>query len=272
MKDILVHARDFRERTAACRYGAQLATAFGAALTAVYASPSTEYLGSAFGAELAGVMTAQLQEHIAEAVQGGEPFRQWAASIGVPQAEWLVADGMPVDALVVASTRHDVLIVDHAEDARVAAWDMPGLILRSACASLVLPRHEVEYEPAGRVAIAWNGSPEAMRAVHSALPLLQGRTVLLLRGEERSRYPYLEWHPPFDIEAYLAQRGVTVTTRPIDARKDEAGIALLDEAASFGASLLVMGAYGRTRFGEWLLGGATRDALTWARLPVLLQH
>jgi nucleotide-binding universal stress UspA family protein len=33
-----------------------------------------------------------------------------------------------------------------------------------------------------------------------------------------------------------------------------------------------MGAYGRTRFSEWVFGGATRYVLTEAPLPVFMRH
>jgi nucleotide-binding universal stress UspA family protein len=33
-----------------------------------------------------------------------------------------------------------------------------------------------------------------------------------------------------------------------------------------------MGAYGRTRFSEWVFGGATRQVVAEAELPVLLRH
>jgi nucleotide-binding universal stress UspA family protein len=39
-----------------------------------------------------------------------------------------------------------------------------------------------------------------------------------------------------------------------------------------GADLLVMGAYGRSRFSEWALGGATRQVLNRAHLPVFMRH
>jgi nucleotide-binding universal stress UspA family protein len=38
------------------------------------------------------------------------------------------------------------------------------------------------------------------------------------------------------------------------------------------ADLLVMGAYGHSRFREFLLGGATRDMLEHAAVPVLMAH
>jgi nucleotide-binding universal stress UspA family protein len=38
------------------------------------------------------------------------------------------------------------------------------------------------------------------------------------------------------------------------------------------ADLLVMGAYGHSRLREAILGGATRDLLETAEVPVLLAH
>ncbi|MCB1577287.1 MAG: universal stress protein, partial [Xanthomonadales bacterium] len=53
---------------------------------------------------------------------------------------------------------------------------------------------------------------------------------------------------------------------------DEAGVRLLDECAALSADLLIMGMYGRGRFSEWIVGGATRHVLQHATLPVLLCH
>jgi nucleotide-binding universal stress UspA family protein len=45
--------------------------------------------------------------------------------------------------------------------------------------------------------------------------------------------------------------------------------ALLALATAEGADLVVMGAYGRTRLRELVLGGATRDMLRTSTIPVL---
>ncbi|MHC4048161.1 universal stress protein, partial [Bradyrhizobium sp. 23AC] len=42
--------------------------------------------------------------------------------------------------------------------------------------------------------------------------------------------------------------------------------------ASCRADLLVMGAYGHSRFREFILGGATRSILTRPPIPVLFSH
>jgi nucleotide-binding universal stress UspA family protein len=93
-----------------------------------------------------------------------------------------------------------------------------------------------------------------------------------MRGEERDKYPGLEWEPPFNIMDYLRRHGVTAEQRTIHAKHDDVGQVLLDEAMKFRADMLVMGAYGRSRFSEWMLGGATRHVLTWADIPVLMRH
>ena len=38
------------------------------------------------------------------------------------------------------------------------------------------------------------------------------------------------------------------------------------------AGLIVMGAFGRPRLGEWVLGGATRNVLEHMTVPVFMAH
>jgi nucleotide-binding universal stress UspA family protein len=71
---------------------------------------------------------------------------------------------------------------------------------------------------------------------------------------------------------YLRSHGVAAEQHHVTGKHDDVGEVLLDEAMKFGAELFVMGAYGRSRFSEWMLGGATRHVLTWADIPVLLRH
>lgn len=272
MQDILVYVRDFQQRTRATHYGAQLAAAQGASLTGLYACPSPMYVAPAYGPELMSAFIENMRELVDDAIKARTKFLADTAADGVADAQWVVAEGDPVDAVTQATTRHDLLVLDHPPDAHGPAWDIPGLVLRAGVACLVLPHRDIDYQPFERGAIAWNGSPESMRAVHAALPFLAGKQVLLMRGEEREKYPGLEWHPPFDIETYLRRRGVGVVPHAITAKPDAVGSELLEQAGKFRADFLVMGAYGRSRFSEWMLGGATRDVLSWAELPLLLRH
>lgn len=272
MRDILIHVRDFESHSPAAHFGVHLAAKFGASVTTVYACPMSNYVGPMFAPDLMTAVMENTRRLVRDAVQAKQKFVEWAASQGVPQFEWLVAEGEPVDALVQAATRNDLLVLDHGDENRGSPWGTPGLILKVGVPCIVVPHGGAHFAPFDRIAIGWNGSPEAMRAVHAALPFLQGKQVLLLWGEEREKYNSVEWEPPFNIHAYLQRRGVTVEQHMVAAKHDEVGTALLEEAMQFRADLLVMGAYGRTRFSEWMLGGATRHMLAWANIPVLLCH
>ena len=46
----------------------------------------------------------------------------------------------------------------------------------------------------------------------------------------------------------------------------------MNEAAIVGAELIVVGAYGRSRLREMLLGGVTRELLTRSTVPLLMAH
>lgn len=277
MQDILIYARDFKTQTPALDHGMRLAVESGAAVTGVYAYPSPLYDGLRYGrgagsAVVVKALCEDTRDRVLEAERAGGTWLERAQSAGIRHAQWVVVVGDATDALVAASTHHDLVVLDRDPDTHADAWDLPGLILRSACPCFVLPRDAAAVRPVDRIAIGWNGSPEATRAVHAALPFVPGREVLLLRGEERDRYAALDWHPPFEVEAYLVRHGAKLTSRSLEATPDGVGAALLRSAAEFGASLLIMGAFGHTRFSEWLLGGATRDVLALARMPLLLRH
>lgn len=156
------------------------------------------------------------------------------------------------------------------------AWGSPTqvgqLVMASGGACVVVPPDWREGAVSTCAMIGWNGSPEAIRATRAALPLLRraGR-VVVLSGTRRSHY-MANWDPPFDLSTYLARHGIAHEVVDWPARDEGEGSSLLPVAREIGADLLVMGAYGRTRFSEWLFGGATREVLHEAPIPVLMQR
>lgn len=272
MKDILIHVRELKERTPAGYYGMRLAAGFGASATGVFVYPPAAAYAPAYNPELLAAVLQNMRELEHEALHARQSFLTWATSLGVPQADWLVAEGDIGPALAQAATRHDLLVVDHAAPDDRLGWDVPDTILRAGVPCLVTPHDARGYRAIERIAVGWNGSPEATRALHAALPFMRGKQALLMTGELRDTYHGVSWRTPFDVVAYLERHGVTVTQTAVTAAPVDAGGDLLEEAGHFHADLLVMGAYGRNRFSEWLLGGATRYVLAWAEMPVLLQH
>lgn len=139
----------------------------------------------------------------------------------------------------------------------------PVLILPSIYRFSALPTHAI---------IAWDGSMTAARAITGSLPLLKraGKVGLVVFNPGERPDTHGE-QPGADMALYLSRQGVSVEVM-VRETTTEAGDALLSLCADEGADLLVMGAYGHSRFRELLLGGATRQILDSMIVPVLMAH
>jgi nucleotide-binding universal stress UspA family protein len=146
----------------------------------------------------------------------------------------------------------------------LAGQPIDHLILSAGGPVLMLPRRGGDPAMGRRPVVAWNGSREAARALKDALPfLVTAEAVILLAGGERAA-------ASLDAAVALLRRhAVRAQTRQLPAFHGGAGAALLEAAAAEGADLLVMGAYGHSRLREIVLGGATREVLRQADIPVL---
>jgi nucleotide-binding universal stress UspA family protein len=79
-------------------------------------------------------------------------------------------------------------------------------------------------------------------------------------------------HSSEELAKNLARHGIDVILDRLDAAGRSIGDVLTREVASCNADLLVMGAYGHSRFREFILGGATRSMLSKPLLPILFSH
>lgn len=131
------------------------------------------------------------------------------------------------------------------------------------------------YEPKSefkRIVIGWNESKEALNAVRRALPLLKKAEFVSIaiinpptHGPERS-------DPGGRLSEFLSRHGVHVEISVLAKTMPRISDVLARHAEDISADLMVMGAYGHSRFREAILGGATRGILENAKLPVFLSH
>ena len=121
------------------------------------------------------------------------------------------------------------------------------------------------------VAIAWDGGPTAARAVTAALPFLrEAGTVAILSADKPGAVPTAD---PHRLVAYLAWHGITAKPHAVSADGRSLSTALTEAAVDLGCDLLVMGAYGHSRFREMVLGGVTQDILRHPpALSILMAH
>jgi nucleotide-binding universal stress UspA family protein len=192
--------------------------------------------------------------------------------------EWIVATGSADDELARYARRADLAVVgqdDPFDPESYVGEHFPENVVMSAGRPVLLVPFSGSFVHVGRrIMIAWDGSREATRAVHDALPLLKLSelvtvvTINAMDGEvPGSRVP------GSDLATLLARHGVKITTLDIEGVKDvPIGDMLLARVEDTSADLVVMGGYGHTRWQELILGGATRTVLQSMTVPVLMSH
>jgi len=153
--------------------------------------------------------------------------------------------------------------LEAAVEAALFEGQVPVLIVPDAGGSGVTPR---------RVVVAWNQSNEAMSAIRKALPLLKSADLVDItvidppaHGPERS-------DPGGQLSQWLARHGVHVEVSVLAKTMPRVSDVLNRHVRETNADLIVMGAYGHSRFREAILGGATRNMLELAEVPVLMSH
>lgn len=214
---------------------------------------------------------AGARRHEAEAWSGW--YLQALAEAGV-EGRWQVAQGDEVQSICHVAAGYDLMVIQRGEQGEPAPVGF-GIVSRSVFGSrvpvLVLPEHASTCAPGRRVLLAWNGSREAALAARGALPLLHAAdSVLVLDGSEDADWDPMA-PPRLDLSDWLARRRVNAQVRRF-AADGPSGPALLAAAHEAGADLIVMGAWGRSRISEMVLGGATRYLFMESDLPMLVAH
>ena len=175
--------------------------------------------------------------------------------------------------LVGMRARYSDLVVlnrPYGENATVDAEAVTEAALFEGAAPVLIVPGELT-EPFGkRILIAWNQSNEAMAAVRRAMPLLQAAESVEItiidpspNGPERS-------DPGGALGQMLTRQGVNTEISVLARTQPLISDILNRRATEIGADMIVMGAYSHSRFRQAILGGATRNMLEKAEVPVLM--
>lgn len=278
IKDICVHL-DGRSDAPRLAVAGRIAGLFGSHVTGLFLNILPEPRVSLIqDPDITALLVA---ETAAVRAEGDATERVLAARIRdlTPQGEVQRHD-IPVSRVGVvagsAARTSDLLIASRPYDADgTSRW--PGLVEAGLFASgrgvlLVPDRAAVADGPIGTVLVAWRDTREAARAVAEAMPLLRAaRNVIVAMAEGETASEAAGYEPGADIARHLSRHGVAVELRHL-AGWTEPSDALLHEIALTGAEFAVLGAYGHSRFREWITGGVTHDFLARCPVPMLMAH
>lgn len=204
-------------------------------------------------------------------------FEATAQRLGVKSFEKRTVDDEAAVGIGAQARCCDLAILGQVDqddrDSTVPADFAEYVVMSCGGPALIVPYRNIGHPLGDKVMIAWNGSMEATRAVHNAVPLLQRAKAveIAILNPAFSTDDVIGTPPGADLKAYLARHNINagIITHKSD---EEAGKALLTLAQNSGADLIVMGCYGHSRFREILLGGATRSMIKSTTIPLLMSH
>jgi nucleotide-binding universal stress UspA family protein len=270
LKSILLHADRDPHFDGRLRIAIQLAARHAAHLIGVFAYGPPLFAGYT-DPYVASEMIQMYRAEVEAAAKALKPkFDKAAASAGVSY-EWraeeaamdLGGQARYADLAIVGQTDPDDPGAQRVEDF------VQEVIMTSGGPVLAVP-YAGRFDNLGkRVLIAWNGTRESARAVRDAMVFLRDAESVVVYSVNAPDEDHI---PGTDIATHLARHDIKVDVERTVAKDIEVGDALLSAVADRGIDLLVMGAYGHSRFREFVLGGATRHLLQHMTAPTLFSH
>jgi nucleotide-binding universal stress UspA family protein len=198
-------------------------------------------------------------------------FRSIAAK-GSRQVEWRSALDLPTEFVAREARAADLVIIgrEHPLGDPYQSLDPGALLLRAGRPVLMVPNGPDRLR-ANRVVVAWKDTREARRALSDSLPFLHGaEKVFIVEVCEEHETETAQRHVS-DVMNYLTRHRIT-TSAGLMLHAGNVTDELLRITRTEQIDLLVAGAYGHSRLGEWVFGGVTRDLLRESPVCCLFSH
>jgi len=175
------------------------------------------------------------------------------------------------DVLAEHARQHDVTVMGCSRDGLLSERILfERVLFDSGRPIIVVPSDFQPSRAVAKIAIAWDDSAAAARALGDAKPLILGRSAVFLTVDGDKQFESGVGRATL-IET-AKRRGITATLASAERGDRDIGEVLQAEAQALEADLLVMGGYGHSTFRRIVLGSATGGILDALRMPVLLSH
>ena len=225
-----------------------------------------------------GINDVHRRRHTDQAEKIQKVFDKTATRDGI-SAEWRLDETTAVQVagkVVDHGKSSDLVVIGQQEENELTfdQQDLTGRLLVEGGRPVLFVPRSGRFETIGdNVLVAWNASRESVRAVFDAMPLLKRASKVSLLcidppASEKSNGEILGT----EIATSLARHGVTAEVVQDFASDISVGDEMLSRASDRDCGLIVMGAYGHSRFREMVFGGATRHVLKHMTMPVLMSH
>jgi nucleotide-binding universal stress UspA family protein len=272
-KTVMVGLAMDRRNDACLRVAGDVAERFGARIIGVAASdirPPMYFAEGDFAQKLFDEEAAAIERRLSELEA------EFRASVErrATAVEWRSARTLPVPYMLQQARAADILVIGARPETLVdpsAAADPSDLLMQAGRPLIVVPS-TVEWLDLRSVLVAWKDVREARRAVFDALPILAAAkevTIAEIPEQDGRRADALA--RVADVAAWLCGHGIAANTVVPEKAGGVTG-QLQNIAANIGAGAVIAGAYGHSRFREWVLSGVTRHLATESRRCAFLSR
>lgn len=274
-KTILVHVNEAPQSVARYHLAAHIAMLGKGHLTGLATTGLSRYYRQTVAMDFASPEIAPYIEGMRKRAQDAlAHFGTVVGALVIDQPTRRLVDDEAEDSLSALARYCDLCVVSHYKHHDLPPGERPNMAAditaASGCPVLLVPGAWTAVAPFRHVVLAWNASRESARAMHAAMPFLQGAAVVDIAIFDDARHPpNADIQPAATIREALARHGVAAEVIERQSTGDISG-ALMGVAKERGADLLVMGCYGHSRVRERLLGGVTKGVLAAMELPVLM--
>jgi nucleotide-binding universal stress UspA family protein len=271
-KTILVHVEPGPGSDERIQMAVEVAGMFDATLIGLGAEAFYPVFSSGYEAANGAVIEAMRERIIADMPITEERFRDLAAGVKAG-TRWISGMDFPAKELALHARAADLIVASRPQEHHNAAYSpAPSDLVMEAGAPVLFTAQPNMPLKAERIVVGWKDTRESRRALSDALPLLKRASKVFIVAIEGDTRPVSGERDLRDIVERLARHGVQAEFERVARTKTTIADDLEHAASRHGADLIVTGAYGHTRFREWMLGGVTEDLLAASSKCVLFSH
>ena len=207
---------------------------------------------------------AESEAQFHEVFKGFSKHTEWRSTITrEPMADYIAAQACSADIILTSVSPSDFYEGPNGVNA--------GEIIMQAGRPVIVVPSAVKNLNLENILIGWKDTREARRAIADALPILKLATqVTVVEICAESEVEVAEQRLA-EVIAWLVRHGIAA--KPVvSVSVDTDATQFISIAKQHNADLVVAGAYGHSRFRQWVLGGVTNDLLRLADFSSLLSH
>jgi len=187
-------------------------------------------------------------------------------------ANFLEEKDTTIERLVFLAQQSDLVVMGRAKQRQGLSPDTLERLVRHGGRPVILAATMAPHTLTGTVMVCWNESDSVARAVAAAMPILvKAKRVVFANVAKRKAGDTEALH---NIARQFVYNGIGISADAQVIPTSNAGVSasLSATAEDCKADLIVMGAFGHSRFRELIFGSSTEELIQNADRPILLMH